>query len=143
MNSSTRQGESGFSLIEVLVSMLVLGVGILGMVALQLNGMKFNHTAAVRTQATFLAYDIADRMRANRAEARSGEYDIALEDDAPSDSSIAATDLQAWKDALAEQLPEGDGAVERDGNTVRIIVQWSEGRLDGSEAQQFTFETQL
>ena len=49
---------AGFSLIEVLVSMLVLGIGILGMAALQLNSMKFNQTAAVRTQATFLAYDM-------------------------------------------------------------------------------------
>lgn len=133
----------GFSLIEVLVSMLVLGIGILGMAALQLNSMKFNQTAAVRTQATFLAYDISDRLRSNRANARAGAYDTDLDDQAPSGSSITATDLRQWKAALDTQLPAGAGAIERNGDLVRITVQWSEGRIGENDAQQFVFETQL
>lgn len=135
--------SAGFSLIEVLVSMLVLGIGVLGMAALQLNAMKFNQTAAVRTQATFLAYDMSDRLRANRADARGGAYDTDLDDDAPTGSSITSTDLQQWKSALVNQLPDGAGAIERSGNVVTITVQWSEGRIGDSETQQFVFETQL
>lgn len=143
MSRTSSYGQRGFGLIEVLVSMLVLGIGILGMVGLQLNAMKFNHTASLRSQATFLAYDISDRMRANRMRARAGDYDIALTADAPSGSSISAVDLQQWKAALATQLPAGAGSIARANGNLRITVQWDEGRSGGSTAQQFVFETRL
>jgi type IV pilus assembly protein PilV len=133
----------GFGLIEVLVSMLVLGVGILGMVGLQLNAMKYNQTAAFRSQATFLAYDIADRMRANAPAALSGAYSINLSDSAPAGSSIADTDLKEWKSALAGQLPAGNGSISQNGNIYSVTVQWDESKTDGEEAQQFIFATRL
>lgn len=133
----------GFGLIEILVSMLVLGIGILGMVGLQLNAMKLNQTAGVRSQATFLAYDIADRMRANTSAALAGAYDIALTGSAPSGDTIAAVDLGIWKTALANQLPAGAGSITRNGLVLRVIVQWDERKVGGEAAQQFTFETRL
>lgn len=133
----------GFGLIEILVSMLVLGIGILGMVGLQLNAVKLNQTAGVRSQATFLAYDIADRMRANTTAALAGSYDIALAASAPGGTSITAIDLQAWKGALAAQLPAGAGSVSRSGQVLRVVVQWDESKVGGAATQQFTFETRL
>lgn len=135
--------SAGFSLIEVLVSFLVLSIGVLGMAGLQLNSLKFNQTAAVRSQATFLAYDIADRMRANRVKAKSGNYDISLTASAPTGGSIEATDLQQWKAALVSQLPDGTGAVARNGTRVTVTVQWDESRVGGQSTQQFVYETQL
>lgn len=140
--SFTRRVQ-GFGLIEILVSMLVLGIGILGMVGLQLNAIKLNQTAGVRSQATFIAYDIADRMRANTTAALAGSYDIALAASAPTGTSIAAIDLQAWKNALATQLPAGDGSVARSGQVLRVVVQWDESKVGGAAAQRFTFETRL
>lgn len=140
---SNARRSSGFSLIEVLVSVLVLGVGVLGMAALQLNALKYNQTAAVRSQATFLAYDITDRMRANRTKARAGNYDISLTADAPTGTSIVATDLQQWKAALVEQLPDGAGSVERSSTKFIVTVQWDESRVGGQTSQQFVYETQL
>lgn len=58
--------QTGFSLVEVLVAMLVLAIGLLGLAALQTQGVRFNHDAYVRTNATTLAYDIVDKMRLNR-----------------------------------------------------------------------------
>ena len=55
----------GFSLIEVLVALLVLSIGLLGLAALQTTSLQYNTGSYFRTQATFLAYDILDRMRAN------------------------------------------------------------------------------
>jgi type IV pilus assembly protein PilV len=135
--------SAGFSLIEVLVSFLVLSIGVLGMAGLQLSALKYNQTAAVRSQATFLAYDIADRMRANRVKAKSGNYDIALSASAPGGSGIEAIDLQQWKAALVSQLPDGAGAVARNGTKVAVTVQWDESRVGGQSTQQFVYETQL
>lgn len=56
---------TGFSLLEVLIALLVLSLGLLGLAALQVTSLKFNTESYYRTQATFLAYDIIDRMRAN------------------------------------------------------------------------------
>lgn len=132
----------GFGLIEVLVSMLVLGVGILGMLALQLNAMKFNQTAAFRTQATFLAYDIADRMRANAPQAIAGNYVVGTGDSSFS-SGIAGEDLTDWKSSLATQLPSGNGSISRVGSLYTITVQWDERKVGGIEKQQFVFTTRL
>jgi type IV pilus assembly protein PilV len=52
-------------MIEALVSLLVLSIGLMGLAFLQGQGMRFNSDAYLRTQATVLAYEIIDRMRAN------------------------------------------------------------------------------
>ena len=59
--------NAGFTLIEVLIAMLVLAVGLLGLAGLQATSLRNNQSAYNRSQATQLAYDIADRMRANSA----------------------------------------------------------------------------
>jgi len=66
--SSHERRQNGFSLIEVLVAMLVLASGLLGLAALQTQGVRFNHDAYVRTNATNLATDIVDKMRLNRTQ---------------------------------------------------------------------------
>ena len=57
--------QSGFSLIEVLISIVIASIGLLGLAGMQATGLKNNHSAYQRSQATVLAYDLADRMRAN------------------------------------------------------------------------------
>ena len=57
------KAQRGVSLLEVLITVLVLSVGLLGLAALQATGTKFNHGAYLRTQATALAYEMSDRMR--------------------------------------------------------------------------------
>ena len=57
----------GFSMIEVLVTLLVLSIGLLGLAAMQVRSIKNTHSAYLRSQATYLAYDMLDRMRANMA----------------------------------------------------------------------------
>ena len=57
--------NTGFTLIEVLIAMIILAVGLLGLAGLQATTLKNNQSAYNRIKATQLAYDIADRMRAN------------------------------------------------------------------------------
>lgn len=69
---STRGSEraSGFTMIEMLVTVVILSVGLLGLAALQARGQQFNHMAYSRSQATLLAYELGDKMRINWACAR-------------------------------------------------------------------------
>jgi type IV pilus assembly protein PilV len=57
--------QSGFTLLEVLIALLILSIGLLGLAALQTTGLRSNQMASMRTLATQTAYDITDRMRAN------------------------------------------------------------------------------
>lgn len=141
----------GFSLIEVLVALIITVLGVLGLVAAHLNAMKFNQTSDVRSHATLLAYDIADRMRANRQAALSGLYDIALSASPATGTAVHQIDQRDWLNALSAQMTAGDGAVARNGNTFTVTVQWDESRVastrlanaDGGHVQRFVFVTEL
>ena len=73
--ASARRSSAGFSLIEVLISLLVLLVGLLGVVGMQLFSVQTNQGAALRTQATFIASDTLDRIRGNKAGQDADAYD--------------------------------------------------------------------
>ncbi|MEX1668214.1 type IV pilus modification protein PilV [Zhongshania guokunii] len=147
------QRSAGYSLIEVLVALLVTATGVMGSVATHLNAIKFNQTADVRSHATLLAYEIVDRMRANRNAALAGDYTISLSAEAPSitPNTIAQIDLQDWFTAIGSRLTAGDGAIAKKGNIFTVTVQWDESRIsrsreanaDGGNMQAFIFSTEL
>lgn len=60
--------QKGMSILEVMVSLLVLAAGILGVTNLQTSSLQNATKSISRTQAAYLAYEILDRMRANPAE---------------------------------------------------------------------------
>lgn len=126
------KNRRGFTLIEVLVALLILSVGLLGLAGLQGRGLRDNHSALLRSQAVNQAEDILDRMRANRAAAVNGAYDIDLGDGAaaPTYTGLVLTDLQEWKAMLAASLPAGDGSIAMDGTVCTVIVQWGEAAGD-------------
>lgn len=112
--------ESGFSMVEVLVALVVLAIGLLGIAALYLNSLQSGRTAIYRTQAVTLAADLADRIRMNRtAQAAYGTLFADAEAAVPAcattggctDAELAATDLSSWKAVLAQVLPNGQGQV--------------------------------
>ena len=130
-----RHHARGVSLIEVLVTVVVLSIGLLGLAGLQASGTKFNHGAYTRSQAVNFAYDIADRMRANRSEALAGNYTIAIGAAAPAGDTVRHVDLQEWKGNLAEILPLGDGSVTALANDrFEIEVRWDNSRLQNEAA---------
>lgn len=135
--------QSGFTMIEMLVAVLIVSIGLLGVAGLQVYGLSTNHSAYLRSQATFLAYDITDRMRANDTAARAGSYNIAYADAAPSGGDVAATDLQQWLAALNQALPEGDGAINvQPTGAVTVQVRWLDDKENG-DTVEFVLETQL
>jgi len=80
--------STGFTLIEVLVALFVLAIGLLGLAMLQTTGLRFNTNSYSRTQATYVAYDIVERMRANFTGFTAGNYDTKTT--AAANSAISA-----------------------------------------------------
>ena len=144
----------GFTLVEVLVALVVLSIGLLGIASLQLSSLRWNQGAAARSQATLLAYDIVDRMRANQKSATLGEYDQAYGAATGNTGSVSLADKQRWKSLLGQTLPSGDGMVERTATgtttTFRITIQWDDahGAINAQQATDdkyvtFVMETQI
>lgn len=138
------QASAGFSLVEVLVALVVLSIGLLGLAGLQTRGVRDNHGAYLRTQATFSAKDLVDRMRANRPAALAGNYDVDFGVEVASGSTVATQDLSQWQATLA-QLPgpgQGKVAVDKANRRVRVDISWDDSR--GSEARAtLHLETEL
>lgn len=146
MTHNTPQRQHGATLIEVLIAVVVLSIGLLGLAGLQATSVKSNHSAYQRSQATLFAYDLADRMRANRTEALTNAYEVNFPTSSSSHSvsgTQAAKDKAEWLNSLARTLPEGTGKVEKDGTLVIIHVRWNDnrGRIAKSDAEADANET--
>ncbi len=108
-------------MIEVLIALVVLSIGLLGLAGLQSAGLRFNQSASMRTQATQLAYDMSDRMRANMVAVAAGNYLGAAGATASchttsgcTPAAMAADDLAVWNAAITRYLPDGEGLICRD-----------------------------
>ena len=148
--------QKGFTLLEVLVAIVVLSIGLLGLAGLMASSVRNNHSAYQRTQAAWLAYDMVDRMRANRANAvaAANNYNVAIGAASAAAAGLAKNDVDDWKTALGATLPAGDGSVAvtaATGATI-VVVQWNDARgtggdplnpLQGNSAQQVRVDTQL
>lgn len=129
------QKVAGFTLIEVLVSIVIVSFGLLGVAGLLSTGLKSTQGSLQRTQASLLAYDMADRMRMNRDAARNGHYRTSAPP-TPT-NAIAVSDKVAWHGAVAELLPSGVGTVTMPAtNFYSISVQWDDSKVVGGSATQ-------
>jgi type IV pilus assembly protein PilV len=171
LRTISRGSQPGFTLLEVLVSVVILGLGLLGLAGLMASSTKNSHSAYLRSEATILTYSILDAMRADLCAvkpagvvgARVGSYDIAMAS-APQTSPTEPAKIQQkrWLDEVAARLPSGDAEIHRassctlgaapvsvaacDGATVpvAIVIQWDDSRgVGGGTTQQFCTVTQL
>lgn len=115
-----RSRQRGTTLIEALVTVLVLALAGLAYAALQLRGISANATAVWRSQATVMAGEVADRLRGNPVGVAAGSYNSLTSPGTASACSasavctpaqMAATDFARWRTTLAQVLPSGSGAV--------------------------------
>ncbi len=141
----SKVSNHGFSLLEVLVTILLVSFGLLGMAALVVSGVRSNNVAYYRSVASKQTEDIADRMRANIAGVTAGAYD-ALTENIPSsvdcmasvcsEFQIATYDHAQWNTANSLLLPDGRGSVI--GNLAAgysITLMWTEKEMN-NEADQ-------
>lgn len=143
--SAMRGRSAGFTLVEVMVTLVVLSIGLLGLGGLQLVGVQNTQGAYQRTQAAFLASDIIDRMRGNPVATVAGDYDLGLAEDASgfalcfgaaadcSPLELARHDLRSWRSALDNYLGAGNGTVQTaalatGGTQVDVTIQWLDNR---------------
>lgn len=73
------QKQAGLSLLEVLIATVVLSAGLLGLAGLQIAGMKTTHNSYQMQQATWMVHDLLEHMRANRAAALAGQYNVTTD----------------------------------------------------------------
>lgn len=137
--------NSGFTLVEVLVALVVLAIGLLGLAGMQTQGLSGSSDASIRSQATLYSYDMAERMRANRTAATSSPwpYEIAFgATPAVTLPTLVKADLDGWLAAVAT-LPSGQGAIDisntASGIEATISVRWI--AKDGQQTIQV--DTQL
>ena len=156
--------QQGVTLIEALITLLVVSVGLLGVAAMQVVGLQEGASALRQSQAIWLAYDMADRIRANLDPAAldPGDPSAGPEDIADHYTGISLTaaskphgqrcgaganctreqmvlfDSDRWLEGL-ESLPNGAGRVEEDGavgGRYRIRVMWDEVRAGAIDNQR-------
>lgn len=150
--------SSGFTLLEVMVAMVIFSIGLLGLAGLQAQSVQFSHSAYLRSQATFHAYDILEKMRANRAIAFTGNYNASFASTGTDNgcysnsgnctpTQLALHDIFDWKQLLTS-LPDGDGSVSSTlagtATTFTIIVTWSDrSASDGSGTESITVRSEI
>ncbi len=104
----------GFNLIEILVTMLIMAVGLMGIAALQFKGLQYNTDAYTRSQINFLAYDITDRIRLNKtaaatyvAEAAYTKGTTAYTACVQANGADKDNDMSCWYEQIDASLPHG------------------------------------
>lgn len=114
-----RRGR-GFTLLEVLIAIVILGVGLLGLAGLLMVSVRTNQSAYLRTQASFLAQSMADRMRTNMRGVVGAAYNVTVPVGGTAGTSaacpcsvaqLAARDLWWWSQEMRQFLPNASATI--------------------------------
>ena len=146
LNSNRKNAQRGFTLIEVLVAVLLMSIGLLGVAAMQINGLRYHQGASTRAYTTALLGEMADRMRANRTGVQAGNYIFNTTTALPADPDClnnnctpaqqATLDIREWRIKLA-QLPNAAANVARNNATSvsTITITWNDLEAVGAVSQ--------
>jgi type IV pilus assembly protein PilV len=143
--------QSGFTLLEVMIAVVILSVGLLGMALLQSTSLRATQASNERSQATLLIYEMMDMVRANRRQA--AQYALIRENQffvdgrsgvcavgAPVPAQRWAADRNEWVCAVRRALPDARGRVIITNAvappaagvaapaTVEVRLEWCDGR---------------
>ena len=151
---SRSSNQSGFSLLEVLITLVVLAFGLLGLGMMQTMNLRFTKSAEQRTQAVNLASELLDTIRANRS-----EVDAYLMDEADFESVTvdpkgcethemltSANNGSRWRCEVKESLgPAAFAKVEKDSDgVVAVTVTWDESWWNATSSNgQVKLESRL
>jgi len=145
MKKGTSSTQTGMTLIEVLVSVLILAIGMLGAAAIQLNALKYTDSSRIGTQASFVAYDMMDRIRANA----SADYRLASLAAAPTAGNLAVPRTQDLFDFGTNVTNLGgvgaNATITVLQRVVTITITWNDSRAANAAntLQVFTLASQV
>jgi type IV pilus assembly protein PilV len=140
--------QKGFSLLEALITIVVVAIGLLGVAGMQVASIKLADLSQTRATGTVLMNDIIDRIRANRGAAL--DYATAFGSTATAGGTLAERDINAWKTLVrdpARGLSNGDGQVvvavdaacTANCISVTVTLRWDESRQRGGRGLPQTF----
>ena len=136
-------------MIEVLITMMIISFALLGTVGLQTYSLRLNQGGQFRTQAVFLAAELAERMEANRAGSVAANYVYACPTTAAAvstacttatctASALATYDLLQWRKSVADALPTSTCSVVQatagNPSTYSITISWEDRKTDSNYA---------
>ncbi|WP_426180061.1 type IV pilus modification protein PilV [Pseudomonas sp. TWRC1-2] len=131
--------QSGMTLIEVLVAVLILAVGLLGAAVIQLNALKYTDSSRMISQASFIAYDMLDRVRANS----SVDYSWSRTEGAPlgtASASVRDLDLHDFEaNIVGFAGASAKGSVVVSGSEVTVSISWDDARGANRSGARETF----
>ncbi len=149
--------QQGSSLIEVMVAFFVLGVGLLGVFAMQTHTTRYNHSTFYYSRAVMLANDMAENIRTTASV--SGSYSLLITDATPSaDDCTGVTvnctaeqlknwHLKNWRESVARELPMGKAEVVADGKFITIKIQFDDSRAkatsDATDLSEYVLVTEV
>ncbi|WP_137804287.1 type IV pilus modification protein PilV [Pseudomonas sp. G(2018)] len=135
MRHWSKRAQEGMTLIEVLVALLILGVGLLGAAALQLNALKYTDSARMTSQASFIAYDMMDRIRANAA----ADYTVTP----PTSGNLSVARDQDLYDFTRNIVsfggPTATGSIALNQRVYTITITWDDSRAANSANSRRSF----
>jgi len=154
-----RAHARGFTLLEVMISLMVLAIGVMGVIGLQTSTYKQLQTSQNLSKAAMLASGMADRMLANEAQVIGGAYTHKTSPTSmpnPNCASAACTPIQlaaydvwAWQaellgienidEKVPGSLPKASGAVEVVAGEYIVRVRWDDD-LSGSTGENCPVE---
>ena len=137
----------GTSLIEVLIAVLILGIGLLGIASMQAITLRNGQSSMERSQAVMQTYSILDAMRANVLTARADAYVLPRTCTVPTASTtLAENDLNAWMRNMQVNLgATACGTIAciatvpvSTGRVCIVTVEWNDSRGSAGSAAQMT-----
>lgn len=142
--------QSGMTMIEVLITILVLAIGLTGVMSMEAIAIKSNHQAYLRTQAILQAQDLADRMHANLKGVEDGDYVITSAPTTPaknclstacSTAELALFDKWEWDQSNKKLLPDSTATVSFDSTakSYTMTINWKEEGNGTIETKSFSF----
>ncbi len=135
LHLSKRRSGRGFTMIEVLVSLLVVAFGLLALVGLQATAVRLSTDARDRGAATFLADQLLGRMLiSNPLNAASWAHNPTGTACSPTVAATGNAMVTAWLGEVARQLPNAEMSAQqvivRDAalGDIDVVLCWKRGR---------------
>ncbi|MBU1666121.1 MAG: type IV pilus modification protein PilV [Gammaproteobacteria bacterium] len=138
MKSGFPSRQSGLTLLEIMITVVILSLGLLGLAGLQITGLKNNRNAYYNTVAAQVVQDLAERIKADQAGVTANNYNALFDDDAivadatQCGTGIGVVDFADRAACLVANLPGGQVRVREitnGSNTFYVAARWTDLEL--------------